>query len=73
MVADNPVVNKATLGMTYEEKLQYYMRHPGYECLAGEPQEMTREIIQRLTVPSPLNPALDRAATVKSRDGNRRM
>ena len=68
MVADNPAVNKTALGMTYEEKLQYYMRHPGYECLAGEPMEMTREIIRRMTVPSPLNPALDSAATVKSRE-----
>jgi len=68
MVADNPAVNKTALGMTYEEKLQYYMRHPGYECLAGEPMEMTREIIRRMTVPSPLNPAPDRAATIGSRE-----
>jgi hypothetical protein len=43
-----PVINKATIGMSYEERLQYYMKHPGYECLAGEPMEMTREIIRRL-------------------------
>jgi len=55
MVADNPVVNKATLGMTYEEKIQYYMRHPGYECLANESQEMTREIIRRLATRAPSN------------------
>jgi len=48
MAADNPVINKATVGMTYEERVQYYMQHPGYECLAGEPMEMTREIIRRL-------------------------
>jgi hypothetical protein len=44
----DPVINKATVGMTYEERVQYYMKHPGYECLAGEPPEMTREIIRRL-------------------------
>jgi hypothetical protein len=49
MTTDNPVINKATVGMTYEERVQYYMKHPGYEALAGEPPEMTREIILRLT------------------------
>ena len=43
-----PVINKATVGMTYEERVRYYMKHPGYESLAGEPMEMTREIIRRL-------------------------
>jgi hypothetical protein len=47
-VMSDPVINKVTAGMTYEERVQYYMKHPGYECLAGEPTEMTREIIRRL-------------------------
>ena len=49
MTTDSPVINKAAVGMTYEERVQYYMKHPGYECLAGEPMEMTYEIIRRLT------------------------
>lgn len=48
MMWQAPVINKATVGMTYEERVRYYMKHPGYECLAGEPMEMTREIIRRL-------------------------
>lgn len=37
--------------MTYEEKVKFYMRHPGYEVLAGEPIEMTHEIIRRMAKP----------------------
>ena len=32
----------------YETRVEYWMKHTGYECLAGEPREMTDEIIRRL-------------------------
>ena len=32
----------------YEDRVEYWMKHPGYEILAGEPREVTDEIIRRL-------------------------
>jgi hypothetical protein len=31
-----------------ETRIKYWMKHPGYECLAGEPRDVTDEIIKRL-------------------------
>ena len=30
----------------YETRVEYWMKHTGYECIAGEPREMTDEIIR---------------------------
>ena len=32
----------------YEDRVEYWMKHPGFESLAGEPSEMTHEVIRRL-------------------------
>ena len=34
----------------YETRIEYWMKHPGYEILAGEPREVTLEVIRRLLV-----------------------
>ena len=42
-----------TNDMTFEERVRYWMQRPGYECLPGEPMEVTREIIRRLLAKDP--------------------
>ena len=32
----------------FETRVEYWMKHSGYESLAGEPSEMTHEVIRRL-------------------------